>query len=808
MICGNHFRDEDYKSSKRSHLKVDAVPHIFAWSRKLPHDRTVKIDEKPPSEKRTSSPSVDALKDKIITQQKKIKSLQQQVRREKKKNKTLSDVIDELKGKKFISGDTCEVLKTSFSGLSYDILANHFKNKDKSALGHRYSDEVKRFALTIHFYSPRAYEYLRPIFSLPHPRSLCEWTSSVKCEPGFFKDVFEHIKSLTALDPRNADCALLCDGISIRNNVVYNKRTGQYVGFIDLGKNIVVEDEDAEATEGLVFMLTSLRSSWKFPIGYVLINKINGSTLHALLAEALRLGLEHGLRIRAITMDGLSANLTAMRMFGCKLSTSLENIDGQFSFDGYEYPLFFCPDPPHMLKLARNALGELKILQDADGNKIEWRFIESLIDLQQSEGLKLGGNKLSKKHLMYEKCKMKVNIAAQTLSSSVADAIQFLDENDVPEFQGSGPTVSFIRKIDRIFDLLNSRNPRGKGFKAPMRRDNIGLTDHIINSTVSYLAGLTDENGQSMLRHRRKTFVLGLITASKTVQALSKQLFQMKDFPFKYLLTYKLSQDHLELLFNCVRGKLGRNTNPDVQELKHALRRILLHAALVPSKHGNCLSFEEDRPSPLFSLKWSKNRTPINHKAKSENVIDNEYIDIEIITQNSEIKEYTLGYIAGFIVRQMLKSLTCDRCVDALLSKSKELQYLSLVALKDNGGLIYASEDVIKIISIAERVFRQFVSGTSPEEPQVSGTKRLHLKLLTKTVYEATISDVFRDLFLHDMERATNLDEDLHSTQLIKEVASRFLTLRLLRYGQTYSMQRKDVGKRNQANKLLHFQGY
>ena len=176
----------------------------------------------------------------------------------------------------------------------------------------------------------------------------------MKCEPGFFKAVFEHIKSLTALDPRNADCALLCDGISIRNNVVYNKRTGQYVGFIDLGKNIVVEDEDAEATEGLVFMLTSLRSSWKFPIGYVLINKINGSTLHALLAEALRLGLEHGLRIRAITMDGLSANLTAMRMFGCKLSTSLENIDGQFSFDGYEYPLFFCPDPPHMLKLARN----------------------------------------------------------------------------------------------------------------------------------------------------------------------------------------------------------------------------------------------------------------------------------------------------------------------------------------------------------------------------------------------------------------------------------------------------------------------
>ena len=227
------------------------------------------------------------------------------------------------------------------------------------------------------------------------------------------------------------------------------------------------------------------------------------------------------------------------------------------------------------------------------------RFIESLIDLQQSEGLKLGGNKLSKKHLMYEKCKMKVNIAAQTLSSSVADAIQFLDENDVPEFQGSGPTISFIRKVDRIFDLLNSRNPRGKGFKAPMRRDNIGLMDLIINSTVSYLAGLTDENGQSMLWQRRETFVHVLITASQAVQALSKQLFGMRQFPFRYLLTYKTSRNYLQLLFNCAREKLGRNTNPDVQEIKHALRRILLHEAMVPTEHCDYLSSRKKYTIPL-----------------------------------------------------------------------------------------------------------------------------------------------------------------------------------------------------------------
>ena len=59
---------------------------------------------------------------------------------------------------------------------------------------------------------------------------------------------------------------------------------------------------------------------------------------------------------------------------------------------------------------------------------------------------------------------MKVKLAAQTLSSSVADAIEyFLKEGD-PKFQGANGTIKFIRVVDRLFDLLNSRSPHGKGF--------------------------------------------------------------------------------------------------------------------------------------------------------------------------------------------------------------------------------------------------------------------------------------------------------------------------------------------------------
>ena len=66
---------------------------------------------------------------------------------------------------------------------------------------------------------------------------------------------------------------------------------------------------------------------------------------------------------------------------------------------------------------------------------------------------------------------MNVKMAAQTLSSSVASAIDFLREDlDIPAFQGSEGTTMFIRCIDEMFDFLNSRNPFSKGNNAPIKR--------------------------------------------------------------------------------------------------------------------------------------------------------------------------------------------------------------------------------------------------------------------------------------------------------------------------------------------------
>ena len=76
-------------------------------------------------------------------------------------------------------------------------------------------------------------------------------------------------------------------------------------------------------------------------------------------------------------------------------------------------------------------------------------------------------------HIQWKKQKMKVNLAAQVISSSVANALHYCDtELQLPQFKNCNDTIMFLRDFDGFFDILNSRNPFGKGLKAPMRISN------------------------------------------------------------------------------------------------------------------------------------------------------------------------------------------------------------------------------------------------------------------------------------------------------------------------------------------------
>ncbi|KAL3240150.1 hypothetical protein MRX96_047979 [Rhipicephalus microplus] len=154
--------------------------------------------------------------------------------------------------------------------------------------------------------------------------------------------------------------------------------------------------------------------------------------------------------------------------------------------------VFVILDACHMIKLVRNCLGSVNHLTDIQGRKVKWSYIEALEALQEKEGLHLG-NKLTKVHLEWAKQKMKVRLAVQTLSSSVADALDFCEYKlKLPQFQGAHATAEFIRIFDRLFDILNSRNPLARSFKAPLRQQNAASWKSFFHEAEEYIRGLKD----------------------------------------------------------------------------------------------------------------------------------------------------------------------------------------------------------------------------------------------------------------------------------------------------------------------------
>ena len=141
---------------------------------------------------------------------------------------------------------------------------------------------------------------------------------------------------------------------------------------------------------------------------------------------------------------------------------------------------------------------------------------------------------------------MNVRLAAQTFSSSLADVIQFLMESSHPELKNAEVKIFFNRTIDWLFDLLNAKNPHGRGDKQRIRLENEMLWKDIIMKSINYLVAFKYINSFPLLCHRRKRFVLGFITTVVSTQDMALTLLHKSTNPFSYLLPYKYSQDHLE----------------------------------------------------------------------------------------------------------------------------------------------------------------------------------------------------------------------------------------------------------------------
>lgn len=186
------------------------------------------------------------------------------------------------------------------------------------------------------------------------------------------------------------------------------------------------------------------------------------------------------------------------------------------------------------------------------GQNVSWRHIEGLQKLQDKEGLSCG-NKLTSRHTHFWQQKMKVSLCVQTLSSSVADSIRFCRERlNHNIFNDSEGTEKFLRVMDHLFDVLNSSCPKAKNWKKPIALDGLHQILPFLEHSKNYIRSMKKEDGTLLINTQRNMGFIGFLINIQTMENLIAEKILTRKW--QYILPYKFSQDHLELLFNSIRG--------------------------------------------------------------------------------------------------------------------------------------------------------------------------------------------------------------------------------------------------------------
>jgi len=89
-----------------------------------------------------------------------------------------------------------DIFKNQFNSLlPFTLFQNEIVNIKNQANHKSYSEEIREFCLTLHFYSPRAYNFIRQRSTLPDPSTIRRWLSTRHCNPGILTKVLDYFKN-------------------------------------------------------------------------------------------------------------------------------------------------------------------------------------------------------------------------------------------------------------------------------------------------------------------------------------------------------------------------------------------------------------------------------------------------------------------------------------------------------------------------------------------------------------------------------------------------------------------------------------
>lgn len=604
-------------------------------------------------------------------------------------------------------------------------------------------------------------------------------------------------------------------------------------------------------------MLVCINGSFKTPVAHYLINSLTGKEKTILLKDLLIKLSQSDIEVLSITFDGDKTHARACEVLGANFNyEDKSNFKPYFGHPSTLKSVYVFLDPCHMLKLVRNYFA-LKgpIIYDKK-ETISWEYIKKLNNIQIHEGLHCAC-KIRDRHIYFHNEKMKVSLAAQVLSSSVSTALHFLEyEIKNYKFEKASSTAKFCKIMNDIFDLLNVRN---KFCKTPGRK---GITKDLlselktkIDEYIDYIEKLEidtpvkikknvkiTEKENSAVNNNQvinkivrksvlecesvKTEFLGFIICLKNLFSLSTDLIQNNIV--KFVLSYKLSQDHVEMFFALIRRMNGFNNNPTTVQYQSAYTKLVANNlnVLVPAS-ANCIPqdntliiSDETNIAGIKQTIQSNKNTSISETNKEtrnkkrkrisqqkrisnfpvydyfkNNDNNNSIFDHNNYCENarwyvSDYLEEIVKHIAGSIVYSVKKNIICKICRDML--EGDDTVKSKLTIKKNRGDLHFPSEDVIFICMSTEKTIRRHV--------HLLLTKDINNKLITERLQ--TLPNTILDSNNHILDQDPLYD---HRHQLILLIIQKYIDIRLTHESKCSKDDSKRIRMRN--NKLTIFSG-
>lgn len=180
-------------------------------------------------------------------------------------------------------------------------------------MGRRYHPQLIRFALSIHGKSPSAYRELRDsgALTLPSKRVLRDYKNYFEPKAGINQENIECIKQKTKTDLQRY-VVLVMDEMKIQSNLVFDKVSGDLIGFVDLGDpmtNAAFVEEESVATHALAFLVRGLCTDMKHIVSYYFTRDVISFQIMPIFWKAVAvLELSLNLWVVAAVNDGASPN--------------------------------------------------------------------------------------------------------------------------------------------------------------------------------------------------------------------------------------------------------------------------------------------------------------------------------------------------------------------------------------------------------------------------------------------------------------------------------------------------------------------